>query len=323
MGRRSERLSRPRTLSGDAAGEGEVIQVVSRAFDVLRCFESHEVRLGNLEISNRCGLPRSTVSRLTHTLTRMGQLVYLPRDQKYRIGPSAVAMSTSMMKGLQLRNLVRQRLQDVADQLPGTVGFVIPDRFHLVYLEFARSANALGLHEVTGSRISMASTAAGHAYTAALEPDAGDAFLAEMEREVPDDAKLLKPRLEGNRRFLKEHGYVVACGLWSPHINGLGVPLWSPQYQTFVVVTIGLLAAMYDDKRLHSEVAQPMRELAASVGSLLETAEGDPFNGRIERKQFTVPAPNKITRTEETNELEARTRRARSARGLRARDGRR
>src|SRR5215831_10300286 len=116
MGRRSERLSKVGVLAGDA-GEGDVIQVVSRAFDVLRCFEGHEARLGNLEISNRCGLPRSTVSRLTHTLTRMGQLVYLPRDQKYRIGPSAVAMSTSMMKGLQLRNLIRLRLQDVAEQL--------------------------------------------------------------------------------------------------------------------------------------------------------------------------------------------------------------
>src|SRR5881394_2609470 len=142
MGRRSERLSRHGMLASDLSGEGDVIQVVSRAFDVVRCFEGHEARLGNLEISSRCGLPRSTVSRLTHTLTRMGQLVYLPRDQKYRIGPSAVAMSTSMMKGLQLRNLIRLRLQDVADQLPGTVGFVIPDRYHLVYLEFARAANA-------------------------------------------------------------------------------------------------------------------------------------------------------------------------------------
>src|SRR5260370_13400509 len=103
MGRRSERLSKQGMLASDLSGEGDVIQVVSRAFDVLRGFEGHEARLGNLEISNRCGLPRSTVSRLTHTLTRMGQLVYLPRDQKYRIGPSAVAMSTSMMKGLQLQ----------------------------------------------------------------------------------------------------------------------------------------------------------------------------------------------------------------------------
>src|SRR5579871_5132917 len=150
MGRRSEQLSKQGALAHEVC-EGDVIQVVSRAFDILRCFEGHEARLGNLEISSRCGLPRSTVSRLTHTLTRMGQLVYLPRDQKYRIGPSAVAMSTAMMKGLQLRNLIRQRLQDVAEQLPGTVGFLIPDRFHLVYLEHARSASALGLHEVTRS----------------------------------------------------------------------------------------------------------------------------------------------------------------------------
>ena len=324
MGRRSERLSRHGMLAGDA-GEGDVIQVVSRAFDVLRCFEGHEARLGNLEISNRCGLPRSTVSRLTHTLTRMGQLVYLPRDQKYRIGPSAVAMSTSMMKGLQLRNLIKLRLQDVAEHLPGTVGFVIPDRFHLVYLEYARAANALGLHDVTGSRIAMATTAAGHAYTAALAPEVGDALLAEMEREIPDVAKVLQPRIENNRRFLREHGYVVACGLWSPHINGLAVPLWSPQYQTFVVVTIGLLAAMYDERRLHTEVAPPMIELGRAVRELFEGAEGDLFNNRLERKSLPVRTNNnnKIIKTEETNDLEARTRRPRSARSIRARDGRR
>src|SRR3981189_2332349 len=197
MGRRSERLSKQGMLRSDGAGEGDVIQVVSRAFDVLRCFEGHETRLGNLEISSRCGLPRSTVSRLTHTLTRMGQLVYLPRDQKYRIGPSAVAMSTSMMRGLQLRNLIRLRLLDVAEQLPGTVGFVIPDRFHLVYLEFARAANALGLHESTGSRVATASTAAGHPHTAALDVDIGDALIIEMEREMPDSARMLKSRIEG------------------------------------------------------------------------------------------------------------------------------
>jgi DNA-binding IclR family transcriptional regulator len=318
MGRRSERLSR-QMLAGDQ-GEGDVIQVVSRAFDVLRCFEGHEARLGNLEISNRCGLPRSTVSRLTHTLTRMGQLVYLPRDQKYRIGPSAVAMSTSMMKGL---HLIRLRLQDVADQLPGTVGFVIPDRFHLVYLEYARAANALGLHEVTGSRIAMATTAAGHAYTAALAPEVGEALLAEMEREIPDVAKVLRPRIENNRRFYREHGYVIACGLWSPHINGLAVPLWSPQYQTFVVVTIGLLAAMYDERRLHKDVAPLMIRLGTAVGGLLEGAEGDLFNNRLERKSLAVQANNKIVKTEETNDLEARTRRPRSARSVLARDGRR
>jgi len=226
------------------------------------------------------------------------------------------------MKGLQLRNLIRLRLQDVAEQLPGTVGFVIPDRFHLVYLEYARSPNALGLHEVTGSRIAMASTAAGHAYAASLPEEVGDALIAEMERELPESAKLLKPRIENDRRHLRENGYVVVCGLWSPHINGLAVPLWSPQYQTFVVCTIGLLSAMYEEKRLHAEVAPVMVRLAAAIGGLLEGNEGDIFHSRLERKPIPV-TQNKIIRTEERNELEAGTRRARSARSVRARDGRR
>jgi DNA-binding IclR family transcriptional regulator len=255
----------------------------------------------------------------------MGQLVYLPRDQKYRIGPSAVAMSTSMMKGLQLRNLIRLRLQDVAEQLPGTVGFVIPDRFQLVYLEFARAANALGLHETTGSRISMASTAAGFAYTAALDIDVGDALIGEMEREMPDSARLLKSRIEDNRRHLREHGYVVACGTWSPHINGCAVPLWSPQYQTYVVTTIGLLSAMFDEKRVHRDVAPVMVELAAALGGLLEGADGDIFTNRLERKALPVSVhnKNKIIKAEDTNELEAGTRRPRPARSVRAGDGRR
>ena len=75
-------------LRGRFSSDKAVIQVVSRAFDVLRCFDGPEQRLGNLEISLRCGLPRSTVSRLTQTLTRLGQLVYLPRDQKYQLGPA-------------------------------------------------------------------------------------------------------------------------------------------------------------------------------------------------------------------------------------------
>ena len=169
MGRRSERLSKQGMLASDLAGDGDVIQVVSRAFDVLRCFEGHEARLGNLEISSRCGLPRSTVSRLTHTLTRMGQLVYLPRDQKYRIGPSAVAMSTSMMRGLQLRNRsgCGCRTSPTSCPAPSASWCRIASIWSISNLRAPRMRWVC--YEATGSRISMTRTAAGLAYTAAQD----------------------------------------------------------------------------------------------------------------------------------------------------------
>lgn len=319
MGRRSERLSKNGILASDLAGDGDVIQVVSRAFDILRCFESHDARLGNLEISNRCGLPRSTVSRLTHTLTRMGQLAYLPGDQKYRIGPSAVAMSTSMMRGLQMRNLIRLRLQEVAEQIPGTIGFTIPDRFHMVYLEYARADHALGLHSTTGSRIAMGRTAAGHAYIAALDEDVGNALITDMAREMPEDAKILRGKIERNRRALADDGYVTASGMFSPHINGIATPIWSPQYQTYVVVTIGLLSAMYDEQRLQDEVAPIVLKLRAAIDQMVQNADSGLTSAPA--AATPAPAPTKMP-TEDTHDLEAGARRTRPAPGLRAGDGR-
>jgi DNA-binding IclR family transcriptional regulator len=321
MGRRSERLSKNGILASDLAGDGDVIQVVSRAFDILRCFESHDARLGNLEISSRCGLPRSTVSRLTHTLTRMGQLAYLPGDQKYRIGPSAVAMSTSMMRGLQMRNLIRLRLQEVAEQIPGTIGFTIPDRFHMVYLEYARADHALGLHSTTGSRIAMGRTAAGHAYTASLDESVGDALISDIARDLPEDGRILRSRIDRNRRSLFDKGYVTAGGMFSPHINGIAAPIWSPHYQTFVVVTIGLLSAMYDEQRLEDEVAPILLKLSGTIGQMVQNAD----SGLTSASQgAAAPAPDKKKRaTEDTHELEAGARRSRPAPGLRAGDGRR
>jgi DNA-binding IclR family transcriptional regulator len=320
MGRRSERLSKNGILASDLAGDGDVIQVVSRAFDILRCFESHDARLGNLEISNRCGLPRSTVSRLTHTLTRMGQLAYLPGDQKYRIGPSAVAMSTSMMRGLQVRNLIRLRLQEIAEQLPGTIGFTIPDRFHMVYLEYARADHALGLHSTTGSRIAMGRTAAGHAYTAALDESVGDALINEITRELPEDGRILRSRIERNRESLLNNGYVVAGGMFSPHINGIAAPIWSPHYQTFVVVTIGLLSAMYDDRRLQDEVAPILLKLSGTIGQMVQNADSGLTSAGGDAP---VSVSKKKLAAEDTNDLEAGARRSVPAPSLRAGDGRR
>jgi len=95
MGRRSEKLM-TQDLPATGIEDGHVIQVVSRAFDILRCFESRSVRLGNRDIAQRCGLPRSTVSRLMYTLTRIGQLIYLPQEQKYALGPHPIALGVSL-----------------------------------------------------------------------------------------------------------------------------------------------------------------------------------------------------------------------------------
>lgn len=97
MGRRSDVLSRPQVTPQTGQAGSDVIQVVLRAFDILRCFNGPNDRLGNGELASRSGLPRSTVSRLVCTLTQLDQLVYFPEEMKYGIGPRAVEMSLTII----------------------------------------------------------------------------------------------------------------------------------------------------------------------------------------------------------------------------------
>ncbi|MGE3712302.1 MAG: helix-turn-helix domain-containing protein, partial [Hyphomicrobiaceae bacterium] len=50
------------------------VAAIGRAFEILRAFRPGEGPLGNNELSAATGLPKATVSRLTHTLTRLGYL---------------------------------------------------------------------------------------------------------------------------------------------------------------------------------------------------------------------------------------------------------
>ena len=80
-----------------------------------------------------------------------------------------------------------------------------------------------------------------------------------------------------------------------------------------------------DGKRLHKDVAPRLVELGATIGSLLEGADGELFSNRLERKSFPAATHNnnKMIKTEDTDELEAGARRPRPARSVRAGDGRR
>src|SRR5262249_32086896 len=56
------------------ASQARLVQGLSRGLTVLRAFGPGDTSLSNSELAERTLLPKSTVSRLTHTLTGFGYL---------------------------------------------------------------------------------------------------------------------------------------------------------------------------------------------------------------------------------------------------------
>ncbi len=60
-----------------APADRHFVTALARGLELLACFRHGDRMLGNQDLARRCGLPKSTVSRLTNTLTKLGYLVFV------------------------------------------------------------------------------------------------------------------------------------------------------------------------------------------------------------------------------------------------------
>lgn len=199
------------------------ITALARGLDLLACFRSGDRLFGNQELAERCKLPKSTVSRLTYTLTKLGYLQIDQEAGKYRLGTATLALGSAMLARLDVRQLARPAMQQLADFSRAMVSLGVRDRLSMIYVENCRSQAALTLSLDVGSRIPIALTAMGRAYLA-LAPQTERNDILDRVRELDRPAW---PRIEdGVLRALEEYQTLGCCtslGDWQPDVNAIAI----------------------------------------------------------------------------------------------------
>ncbi|HRN98968.1 MAG TPA: helix-turn-helix domain-containing protein, partial [Flavobacterium sp.] len=84
-----------------------------------------DTALGNQELAERSGLPNSTVSRLTYTLSKLGYLVYLEETGKYRMGVPVLGLGYACLSGLKVREVAQPYLDALAADPTSAFGGVL------------------------------------------------------------------------------------------------------------------------------------------------------------------------------------------------------
>lgn len=207
----------------NAKEDRHFVTALARGLDVLACFKSGQTLLGNLEISKRCTLPKSTVSRLTYTLTKLGYLVYVEEFGKYRLGSRTLALGSSVLSNLDIRLIARPLMQELADATQTMVSLGGCDRLSMIYIENARSSAALTLSLDVGSRIPVATSAMGRAYLAGISNVQRENFLKLLETQDPKNFTKLKTGIEKSIKQYKELGCSCSFGEWQKDVNAIAV----------------------------------------------------------------------------------------------------
>src|SRR5262249_22301126 len=199
------------------------VTALARGLEVLTCFRSGDALLGNGELAERCGLPKSTVSRLAQTLARLGYLRYIDDVAKYRLGGATLGLGSAMLSGMAIRQLARPMMQEVADFSQAGVALGGRVSLGIIYIEVCRHSAALSLSLDVGSRLPLPPTAIGRAYIAGCSEDERQDLLRELraadEAAWPRVKRQIDAAIEQHRKI----GCCSSFGEGQPDVHGIRI----------------------------------------------------------------------------------------------------
>ena len=203
----------------------QFVTALARGLELLRCFTPRESLLGNQELAKKTGLPKPTVSRLTHTLTRLCYLRHLPHSGKYQLEVGVMSFGYAMLSNLSIRALARPLMEEMAGYAKAAVAMAARDRLSMVYLDVVHGEANLTMRRQVGSHLSLHRSAIGRACLAAMPEDEREFILGHIRKRHPEDWPEVRKGLERAFRDYADYGFCLSLGEWQRDVNAVGVAL--------------------------------------------------------------------------------------------------
>jgi DNA-binding IclR family transcriptional regulator len=205
------------------------VTALARGLAVLRCYRHGEVTLTNSDFADRTGLPKATISRLTHTLCELGYLVAEQRGGSYRLGPGVLRLGFGVLAGLDIRDRAYQELKTLC-QGPNTyitAALGEQHRLDVVYLATVNSREDVTLTLRVGARLPMFRSAMGRAILAEMTEEARERVFRLAREKDPETEAEGRQALDEARAELAEKGFCTGYGSWRRDVNGIAVAVRS------------------------------------------------------------------------------------------------
>jgi DNA-binding IclR family transcriptional regulator len=205
--------------------ERQFVTALARGLDVLRCFKPGILFMGNQEIARLTGLPKSTISRLTFTLTELGYLKYSKNIEKYSLGTAVLSLGYTFLGNMNIRQIARPMMQELSDHSCASVAIGVRDQLEMVYVENCRSkVTAFTLHLDVGSHLPLATTSIGRAYLCGVNDKERGILMDKIRTQSPDNWDKVKSGIEQALAEYQEKGFCMSIGEWQKDVNAVAVP---------------------------------------------------------------------------------------------------
>lgn len=237
----------------DQAPDRKFANTLARGLGILRAFRASDNGLTHAEIAERTGLPKPTVSRLTYTLCELGYLSHGTRNDRFRLGPSAVALGSVASLSIGFVDLASEAMQKLADAT-GTLALIaVRDGDRMLLAKTWRPGGVATIWLEPGHRIPIFGSSSGQAVLATM----GEERFATLD----PDSELTQFRQDGYDQLIGQ-GFTIAPPptRYARSVNAVSVPYFANEFGEPVAFTCGALPTDLTDTRAREEVGPALRD---------------------------------------------------------------
>lgn len=211
------------------------------------------------DIVDATGLTRSTAHRLIHALQRHGFLLHVG-GLGYALGPRLLALSTTAMRELPMRDLARPALERLARSTGESAQLYVRDGDQRICIDAVESASELRTIVDVGAALPLDRGSAGKVFLAWTPSTDRDRILVSSEHREP----LARSIFTAQRR-----GWADSVGEREPGVASVSAPVFGPMDALLAAVSVSGPASRLGDlraKRYAPAVLAAAREIEAALG---------------------------------------------------------
>ncbi|MFK7753124.1 MAG: IclR family transcriptional regulator [Sedimentitalea sp.] len=251
----------------DEAKDRNFITALARGLDVLRCFRPNEIELTNTDFAERTGLPKPTVSRLTHTLCKLDYLVADARTGTYRLGAGVLELGFGVLSGMDITERATDPMRELRNGPNSYITCALGERHRLevVYLNVQRSREDVALTMRVGSRLPLFDSAMGRSILVALPDDQREAAFALADQQAPETRSERRASYQHAVTEYEAHGYCSGYGHWRRDVNGISAPVFSLNGNRVYGLNVGGPSFHVKRKQLETQYAKPLIAAAQAL----------------------------------------------------------
>lgn len=267
----------PSTHDTPSAAPSEAVTPLLRGVDVLRRLTDAGGRMPVGELERAAGLARSTVDRITATLSRMGYVRVEGRDVV--LAPRLLELGNAYLASVRLPDLLGGLADALADALDESVSLAVADGDGIRFVHQATRRRAMSVSFRIGDLLPSERTAPGALFASEWNEDVWAGW---QERRTADPRELgfpaVPPRAGAPGDFAlrvaeaRERGWAVDDQLIEPGLVALSVPVREPAGRIACVLSVVSHTSRHDAAALPEVLLPRLRDAAAGMERVLREA---------------------------------------------------